>query len=168
MRSLNKKTEMIKFILCFVFCIYQQNMIIEYMHMYVYMKLIDSSIAMPKFFGIGYYQDMWLLLASSWESDSLETCDMHMHLRKYWSVILVCSVVNPGQVATVCYHQRLCSDQPAQMNRLVWLDLSQIILKVYFVKLLPRYSWMNNANTDFTTFIILWKNFRQIKPMKVY
>ena len=43
MRSLHKKTEteMIKL------CIHQQNMIIEYIHMYVYMKLIDSKIAMP-------------------------------------------------------------------------------------------------------------------------
>ena len=65
-------------------------MIIEYMHMYVCMKLIDSKIAMPEFFGIGYYQDMWLLLATSWESVPLETCDMH--LRKYGSVLLVCSV----------------------------------------------------------------------------
>ena len=48
-RSLHKKTEMIKFILFFfVLCIiHQQNMIIEYMHMYVCMKLIDSKIAMP-------------------------------------------------------------------------------------------------------------------------
>ena len=137
-------------------------MIIEYMHMYVYTKLIDSKIAMPYFFGIGYYQDMWLLLAASCESVPLETCDLLMHLRKYWPVLLVCSVDSPGQVATVCFHQKLCSDQPAQMNSLIWLDLSQIILKVYFVKILPRYSWMNNANTDFTTFIILWKNLSDI------
>ena len=61
MRSLHKKTEMIKssgikeafkplvkfLYIFFVLCIHQQNMIIEYMHMYVYMKLIDSKIAMP-------------------------------------------------------------------------------------------------------------------------
>ena len=106
---------------------------------------------------------MWLLLAASWESVPLKTCDMHMHLRKYWSVLLVCSVDSPGQEATVCYHQKLCSDQPAQMNSLIWLDLSQIIFKVYFVKILPRYSWINNANTDLTTFIILWKNLQTNK-----